>query len=188
MATAQELVSRWSRIGSKLLMGYIPCTVLAVLAVFITVGVYRSWGSWAALLGGGVLILLWSAQIAVTNLFILLLRFDRHFLGKALAISVASTLLLPFIGYAQHKLKLLSIGSPDSVIYLEQASGSRCKVVSTERKYRMDDYGYVVEATIRCAGESRDQTCKWIFRYDMHEKRWSSPLPLSLTCHAISTP
>jgi len=44
------------------------------------------------------------------------------------------------------------------------------------------------EYAVRLANYRKQQTCKWIFSYNIYEKKWPSPLPLSLTCRASSTP
>ncbi len=134
---------------------------------------------------GANVVLLWAAQIAITNLFIVVVRFDRWFFGKALALSVASALLLPVIAQSEHQLRWLIIGKPDFASYVEKSTDSRCKIVGVDRQRRMRyEYSYVVEATLKCAGESKTRSCKWLFWHDKFRKEWKETFSLSLplTC------
>ena len=183
MATGEHVVPRGSRIGRKLVTGYLPLTALGVLAVVLKV---ESSHAWSALLAGGIVILMWSGQVAVTNLAILALRYQRRFLARAFAIGVASVLLLPFLALVERQLEWLSIGAPDAARHLQESAAGRCRMATAPRGTRMEEYRYAVEATIRCAPDERDQACEWVFWYDRIGKRWSASLPLALACRPIS--
>ena len=181
-ASSAGQAPRSARIGAKVLLAYMPLTALGILAVVLTISTSRCW---TALLGGHVYIVLWAAQIAITNLFIVVVRFDRWFFGKALALSVASALLLPVIAQSEHQLRWLIIGKPDFASYVEKSTDSRCKIVGVDRQRRMRyEYSYVVEATLKCAGESKTRSCKWLFWHDKFRKEWKETFSLSLplTC------
>jgi len=176
---------RHHHLGAKLLTGYLPATTLGLLAITFVIASSRSW---AAVLGGGVILAIWSAQLALTNFAILALRFERGFVLRALAVSAASALLLPAVAQVEHQLRWWRMGKPDVAGFLQRSTNARCALVGTERLMRIrDSNAYAAEATIRCAGESRDRTCKWTLWYDRSRGQWRDPPPVALSCAAVSS-
>lgn len=167
-------------VGKKLAVGYLPFTLVAVLAVVLFVNVLVSQGGGPhAVAGGLVALIVWPAQIAMTNLLIACLPFDRLFPYKALAISIASLLLLPVLIFLQNPLRDAWIGRPDLATYI----GDGCHIVGKERvhkyRYRDVDYWphYEIEAALQCPGEKQARTCEWAFWYDRINEKWEALTP-----------
>jgi len=167
---------RSHRIGKKFLVGYLPCTALAVAAVFALVAASASW---EALLAGGLLSLMWSAQITCTNLLILLVRYDSRFLVKAVLVTVLSIVLIPTIGVVQHQVELISMGKPNLAKYLQENSAENCTVVRILKEERYTNSGIAIRATVQCGVARIEKSCEWSFHYQKEKGVWAYPLSAS---------
>lgn len=155
---------RTGDIGSKLRYGYFPITgtvvvLLWVLVIFAAVG--------PAAIAAALILAVWSIQICLVNLLMLLLRFTEKelYFGKALLVGLISTALLPLTSFGFNQVKIWKIGEPDLLAHLQKDKTSGCEVVGPKYGERVTNTFWIISAIARCSGDGKPKECRWNFHY-----------------------
>jgi hypothetical protein len=145
----------------KVFAGYLPFTALAIATAIAIVGLSKSW---AAVLAGGVILLIWSALIALSQLLILFLKVDSRFYLKCVAVTVFSMFGAPFaVGGINKVFVAIFIGKPDLERFLREGSPKRCEVLEMKDERRVGRRSYYVAAIVSCEPDNDKQYCVWWF-------------------------
>jgi len=145
----------------KIFAGYLPFTALGIL---IPLALVSFSGSWAATLAGGVILLIWSAAIAVFQLPILFFKVDSDFYLKCVGMTAFSVFGAPFVvGGLNGVAVAIFIGKPDLDGFLRERTSNRCEILKIKDERRMGRRTYYISGIVSCEPENKEQSCSWWF-------------------------
>lgn len=160
-----------ARLLAKLVLGYIPFTLLAIAGIVVAIS--RS-TSWEAVLGGGIFILIWSIAIALLQLLILFVDLRSRFFLKCAAITVFSVVGGPLLLQGSYWLGTeIFIGRPDLDQFVEDHGQAGCEVAAVAQRKRMGLHAYYIKATVQCP-QQPPVDCSWWFHHG-EDGWWASP-------------
>lgn len=160
----------------KIFAGYLPFTTLAIVTAFAIISFS---GSWGAVLAGGVILLIWSAVIALSQLMILFLKMDSRFYVKCAAVTIFSVFGAPLAAGVLNKVYVaVFIGKPDLDALLREGSPKHCKILEIKDERRLGRSTYYVSAIVSCEPENDKAHCVWWFH---RADAWTAS-PLNSRC------
>jgi len=153
----------------KLLTGYLPALIFSEL---LLMGLILGSRSWAAVLAGGSLFLVWGAGNAVLMLGVFFLKRSRYFFVKSLAYSIVSLVAAPFLVMVAIEARNLILYSEPSHEILARdltTESDICHLERIDKSKRMGPDGFYYEATVSCRGLT-SRKCAWWYSY--HNEHW----------------
>jgi hypothetical protein len=171
--------ARW---GRRFLFGYLPFTAVALGLAFAIVAASESW---VALLAGGVVLLAWSLLVLITQLPILLVKYDSRFLLKASAITLFNLFGTPFLVAALWTgIDSLVLGEPDVEQHIKTAGSGRCNLIAIQHAKRVGRDDFQISGTVQCQGLASQYCVWWFVRRD---GQWRIPDSPHVGCPRISS-
>lgn len=145
----------------KVFAGYLPFTALAIMTAVAIVAVSKSW---AAVLAGGAILLIWAVLIALCQLMILFFKMDSRFYLKCSAMTVFSMFGAPVaVGGIDKVAVAIFTGKPDLESLLREGNPKKCELLEIKDERRFGRRSYYIEAIVSCEPENKTEYCVWWF-------------------------
>lgn len=158
-------VSGAGGLSGKLLFGYLPFTAGAIVVAWLLLAASRSW---SAVLAGGVLLVFWLVAIALSQLLILCVRRDAHFVLKCIGITAFSLFGAPLVlAFAYTAGDRLIKGKPSLASMNRDLAldAPDCRVSQITRQKRLGGTTYYIEVDMACSRPRKQSSCVWWYSY-----------------------